>query len=99
MGEKSVTRGREPIDLHGVTLALSKARAARVLLMACAHGSDYFQMPVYLSKDDERDTRAWLESFGFDALEAALDEADAAFRKSLTPEQVHEQVIGPKVVA
>jgi hypothetical protein len=88
-------RGRDPIDYHDVMIALSKARAASVLLDVCAHGSDYLHMPTtLLSAQAEADVRDWIRHFAQDALDAALDEAEAAFRESLTPEEAREQVIG-----
>ncbi len=49
---------------------------------------------------DALNTLAWLHGTIAEALNATLGEIDAAFRKSLTPEQVREQVIGgPKAVA
>jgi hypothetical protein len=60
-------------------IALSKARAARILLRA---GADYLQLPVPLKPgESEQEIRSWIESFAFDALDAALDEAEAARRK------------------
>jgi hypothetical protein len=78
-------------------LALSKARAAVTLADVCAQGSDYLQLP---RTTDEAEDRAGIQGIAFDAIRAALAEADDAFRKSLTPELAHEQVIGgPRAVA
>jgi hypothetical protein len=63
---------RQAIDLE---IALSKARAARILLQADA---DYLQLPVCLKPGDEAAVRGWIRGFAFDALDAALDEAEAA---------------------
>jgi hypothetical protein len=64
---------------HEITIALSKARAARILLRADA---DYLQIPVVLKPDEsEQLVREWIESFAFDALDAALEEAEAARQK------------------
>jgi hypothetical protein len=39
------------------------------------------------------ETRDWLQSIVAAALRAALDEIEAAFRKSVTPEQAREQML------
>jgi hypothetical protein len=59
-------------------VALSKARAASVLLKADA---DYLDIPVSLERDSEECIRAWIQDFGFDALDAALEEAEVARQK------------------
>ena len=65
-----------PSDLE---IALSKARAARVLLRADA---DYLQIPIRLKPgESEEEIREWIQGFAFDALDAALEEADAARQK------------------
>lgn len=85
---------RDPIELHPVMLALSKARAAMTLADICAHGSDYLQMPkTAITPHDEQEIRGWIQDFAFDALRAAIAEAGDAFRGAITPDQVHEQVI------
>src|SRR5881397_1635533 len=74
---------RDPIEFHDVMIALSKARAAATLLDICAFGSDYLQIPkTAITPEAERDIREWIRSLADDALTAALDEAEAAFRKS-----------------
>jgi len=46
------------------------------------------------------ETRGWLHLIVEEALLATLDSIEAAFRKSLTPEQAREQVFGgPTAVA
>jgi hypothetical protein len=70
---------RQSIESPDLEIALSKARAARILLRADA---DYLQIPVSLKPgESEQEIRSWIESFAFDALDAALDEAEAARRK------------------
>ena len=62
-----------PSDLE---IALSKARAARILLAADV---DYLQIPVSLNpRESEEEIHAWIHGFAFEALDAALKEADAA---------------------
>ena len=39
-------------------------------------------------------SREWLQGVVGRALREALDDAETAFRKSLTPDRVHAQVIG-----
>jgi hypothetical protein len=96
MDRPSVAR-RDQYRLHPVMLALGKARAAVTLADVCAQGSDYLQLP---RTADEGEDRAWIQGIAFDAIRCALAEADDAFRKSLTPEQAHAQVIGgPPAVA
>ena len=76
-------REPDPIELHGVMIALSKARAAATLLDVCRHGDDYLQIPTTsVTPEAEEEIREWIQSFADDALIAALDEAEAAFRKS-----------------
>jgi hypothetical protein len=43
---------------------------------------------------------AWIPMIAFDALNRALEEAEEAFRESVTREQARSQIIGdPKAVA
>jgi hypothetical protein len=64
-----------------------------VLLIALNDGSDYLQIPLTMPADEEADIRMWLVDLAEDALGAALDEAEQAFRAALTPEQATEQLI------
>jgi hypothetical protein len=84
---------RDEFRLHPVSIALSKARAAAALADVCGR-SDYLQLP---RTDDDADTRGWIQDIAFDAIRAALTEADAAFRKSLTAERA--KALGVKVSA
>jgi hypothetical protein len=86
---------RDEFRLHPVVIALSRARAASVLLKVLNDGDDYLQIPVRLTADEETETREWLVDIAEDALGDALAEAEAEFRTSLTPEQALAQVIGP----
>jgi hypothetical protein len=64
-------------------IALSKARAASILLKADA---DYLQIPVSLKPEEsEQDIREWIAGFAHDALDDALEEAEAARRKIQGP--------------
>ena len=90
MDRPSVAR-RDQYRLHPVMLALGKARAAVTLADVCAQGDDYLVLP---KTGDEAEDREWIQDIAFDAVRCALAEADEAFRKSLTSEQAHAQVIG-----
>ena len=91
---------RDEFRLHPVMLALSRARAAAVLLKVLNDGRDYLQIPVRMTEGEETETRAWMIDIAEDAPDASIDEAEAALRASLTPEQAREQTIGaPKAVA
>lgn len=69
-----------PGDLE---IALSKARAVRILLRADA---DYLQLPISLAPgESEEEIRGWIQNFAFDALDAALEEAEAARHKLQGP--------------
>jgi DNA-binding PucR family transcriptional regulator len=70
---------RQAIDLE---FALSKARAARILVQADA---DYLQIPVFLKPGEEKDIRAWIQSFAEDALDEALEEAEEARQRIQGP--------------
>jgi hypothetical protein len=75
----------EAIGPRDLEIALSKARAARILLGANA---DYLQIPVSLNPgESEEEIRGWIQSFAFEALDAALQEAEAAREKILGPPQ------------
>ena len=67
-----------PIDASDLEIALSKARAASALLKA---DGDYLDIPVALPRDTEETIRAWIQDFAFEALDAALEEAEAARQK------------------
>ena len=94
---------RDPIEMHPVMLALSKARAmASVLEQLGETSAPISNNLVNALRDGSHppETLEWLHSVVGEALRAALDEAEAEFRKSLTPEQVREQVVGgPKAAA
>lgn len=67
-------------EYNDVVIALSKARAASILLRAT---DDYLQIPVYLrAGEDEKTIRDWIKSIAEDALDDALAEAEAAFCKT-----------------
>ncbi len=87
----------QTIGQFGLELAIDKARAAAILLRADA---DYLQIPVRLNnREDEKGVRGWIESFAFDALDAALEEAEAERRKILGRELDFAAGPGRKVVA
>jgi len=68
-----------PVGFSPLEIALSKARSARILLEVCAAGGDYLQIPVVLKPGEKvEDIRGWIQSFAFDALDTALEEAEAA---------------------
>lgn len=87
-------KGRpDPIDDSDVMIALSKARAARCLAEAVA---DDLLAPRFAHRyeADRLEILEWMRSFAFDALDAALDEAEAEYRKCTSPEQARAQVLG-----
>ncbi len=86
-------RERTPIDYHDVMCALSKARAARCLAEAVADDDLAPRFPTRY-QDDRGEMLEWMRSFAFDALDEALDEAEAAFRKSLTADEALRQIVG-----
>jgi hypothetical protein len=97
MGKPRVAR--DPIELHPVALAVSKARALAWTLgmLGDEWGANDLRNAVEHGPDD---TRGWLHLVVEEALLAELDTIGREFRKSLTPEQVREQIIGgPKAVA
>lgn len=77
-----------PPGAPALEIALRKARAASILLKADA---DYLQIPVRLEPGEEKGIRAWIQDFAFDALAAALEEAEAARREAQGP-----PMFGPK---
>lgn len=78
-------RTRTLADVHEVSLALGKARSmASVLDQLGEKGNNLVHALENGSHPD--DTRDWLHVVVSDALRAALNEAEAAFRKSLAPE-------------
>ena len=88
-------RPASAIEFHDVLIALSKARAAATLLDICAYGSDYLQMPkTAITPEAERDIREWIRTFADEALTSALDEAEAAFRKSPSAPALRDEVLG-----
>lgn len=88
---RSKTKIARSFELHPVTIALSKARAAAELVNICAFGDDYLQLSPRYSKRAQAEMRNWIRIFGEEALTSALDEADAAFRKTITPEEARRQ--------
>ena len=96
MGKRSVAR-RDPYRCHDISLALGKARAAVALADVLSNGEDYIQLPN--DGQPKEDTLSWLRMIAFDAIRESLDEAEAGFRQSLTPEQALAQFVGPQTVA
>jgi hypothetical protein len=97
---------RDPIELHPVTIATSKARALAWTLRqlgeetAPASVGANNLLAALSGAPDPEDVRGWLHIAIADALDTELGTIEREFRKSLTPEQVREQVIGgPKAVA
>ena len=97
---------RDPIEVHPVMLALSKARSLAWTLAqlgeetAPASPGANNLLQALSGAPDPEGTRGWLHMAIADALETELDTIECEFRKSLTPEQVREQVFGdPKAVA
>jgi hypothetical protein len=75
-----------PIGVPELEVALSKARAARILLEAGEPGGDYLQIPVPLKPGETaEELRGWIRGFAFDALDAALEEAEAVRQKVQGP--------------
>lgn len=73
-------RPSEPCDL---SIALSKARAARILLRC---DDDFLQIPIILKPGEkEEDVREWIQIFAFNALDEALEEAEVECQKLLGP--------------
>lgn len=64
-----------PAGAMDLSIALCKARAARILLRM---DDDYLQMPFSMTAYEEQDVRGWIKIFAFDALGAALEQAKAA---------------------
>jgi hypothetical protein len=92
MGKPNLAR--DPIECHDVMAALRKVRAlASILeeLTAPDDGNDLVHILDNLHPDGARSYLA--EAIG-KALSAGLDEAEEAFRKSLTTAQAYEQVTG-----
>jgi hypothetical protein len=93
---------RDPIDYHAVMIALSKARAMASVLEQLGEdkGPGYISNNlVHALRDGQPgrypdETIDWLHDVVARALRAALDDAEAAFRKSLTPEQARAQAFG-----
>jgi len=86
---RSKTSVANPIDAHPIILALSKARAMAAVLGHLADPPLTSHIPL---EDCPEGTRDWLTDVVATALREAIDEADAEFRKSVTPEH---QVISP----
>jgi len=65
-------------------IALSKARAASILLAAIP---EYLQIPAGDITDEQAEgVYGWIQNFAHDALDAALEEAEAARRKLIPRE-------------
>lgn len=81
-----------PIDYHDVMIALIKARAMASVLQQLGEASPVGNNLVHALEDGSHpaDTREWLHAVVGEALRAALNDAEAAFRKSLTPKQARE---------
>jgi hypothetical protein len=95
---------RDEYRIHPVMLALSKARALAWSLEQLGESGPYDNGIVSAIRGGNApdETLGWLHSAVADALAESIEDAEAAFRKSLTPEQAHEQVLGsvaPKAVA
>jgi hypothetical protein len=73
-------------------LALAEARAAVCVLEELASGD--LSSLRESSNEAQREVAAWLNGWLVQVLRRCFDEAEAAFRKSLTSEQVHAQVVG-----
>jgi hypothetical protein len=76
----------KPVDLvayEPVMLALSKARAAQYLLkfLDSEHSEPLATFKMQEPKERVTEHLGWIRQFGHDALVAALDEAEAAYRK------------------
>jgi hypothetical protein len=87
-------------------LAVSKARALAWALerlgeeTAPASPGANNMLAALSGAPDPEGTRGWLHMAIAEALNTELDTINCEFRKSLTPEQAHEQIIGgPKAVA
>src|SRR2546426_11948905 len=102
MGKPTVARALDPFRYHDVTLALSKARAMASVLIDLGPEADNDLVDALRDGSHPEETLEWLHSVVSDTLRGALDEAEAAFRKSITPEEAHRQTLertGPKAVA
>ena len=108
MGKATVAREYDLIDRHDVMIALSRASAALALLdelTNSGHDGGWFNdgrtdKGLAALGTTRKEARDWTIDMAVNALAAALGEARDAFRKSLTPEQAKEQIIGgPKAVA
>jgi hypothetical protein len=107
MGKARLARERDPIEVHPVMIAVSKARSLAWTLTQLGEesapaslGANNLLAAISSDAPDPEGTRAWLHIAIADALDAELATIEAAFRKSLTPEQAHAQVIGgPTAVA
>lgn len=76
----------QPIVEPALEIALSRARAARILLEAAEVGGDYLQIPVRLKPGETaEELRGWIRGFAFDVLDAALAEAEVARREVQGP--------------
>lgn len=96
VARRTVTAGRDPIEFHGVMLAISKARAMASVLDQLGETSGIGNNLVHAIEDGSHppETREWLQGVVAEALRAALADAEAAFRKSIKPEEALRQIIG-----
>jgi hypothetical protein len=89
-------RAYNPIDYHDVSIALNKARALAAVLEELGElRPDRISSNLVnaLRADQYPDeTIDWLRDVVARALRAAIDDAEAAFRKSLTAEQAREAI-------
>ena len=101
MGKPRVARKYDPIVVHPVMLAVSKARALAWALeqlgeeQAPASMGANNLLAALNDAPDPEGTRAWLHMAIAHALAAELATIDTEFRTCLTPEQVRAQVLGP----
>jgi hypothetical protein len=91
MGAKAI-RTVDHLDYHAVTIALSRARAMASVLEQLGEEPSNNLVAALRDGTHPPETREWLQSVVGAALRVAIDEAEAAFRKSLTPTQAKEQV-------
>ncbi|HXH81713.1 MAG TPA: hypothetical protein VNN07_02160 [Candidatus Tectomicrobia bacterium] len=80
------------IEFHPVMVALSGARALAWALNEIADG-DSMLHEALSDRSAPESARGWIQEAIAERLLAALTDAEAAFRKSLTPEQARAQVV------
>lgn len=86
-------KSTDPLRYDDTLIALSKARAAHDLLSACAHCDDIVGDALKTVRSELTDTQRmerleWIQGFADDALKAALDEVEEAYRKSRSGQAV-----------